>query len=159
MPRTRSRVWLSFELLECRWVPASLQVFNTGVDAGGNLLADGAVDPHYTLISSADPSTPGPNAYIVDQAPGNPIPPWYADGPASKWIGPQALQNVGNAVGQYDYRTTVNLTGFVAATASLSGQAATDNFLIDILVNGVSTGINESVNQFGSPTAYSIGGS
>ena len=149
----------SFEFLECRLVPAGPQVFNTGVDAGGNLLADGAVDSHYSLISSADPSASGPNAYIVDQAPMNPIPPWYADGPASKWIGPQALQNVGNATGQYDYRTTVNLTGFVASTASLSGQAATDNFLIDILVNGVSTGINESVNQFGSPTPYSIDGS
>jgi len=51
----------------------------------------------------------------------------------------------------------VNLSGFVASTATLTGQEATDNDLIDILVNGVSTGINESVNEFAAPTAYTIG--
>ena len=64
-------------------------IYNTGVATGGGLLADGAVDPHYTITSSADPGFPGPNAFVVTSS-GFPIPPWAADSPASKWIGPQA---------------------------------------------------------------------
>src|SRR5712691_5185818 len=36
--------------------------FNTGVDASGAALPDGAVDPHYTLIESADAKAVGPSA-------------------------------------------------------------------------------------------------
>ncbi|MDB5310947.1 MAG: pyrrolo-quinoline quinone [Gemmataceae bacterium] len=134
------------------------QVFNTGVDANGNLLPDEAVDPHYTLVSSADPITPGPNTYVVLQAAQDPIPPWYPDGPSSKWIAPQPFQSGGSALGRYVYQTQVDLTNFIPSTAFLSGQTAADNDLLDVLVNGVSTGINDTVNQFNVPTPYSIDG-
>jgi hypothetical protein len=116
------------------------------------------VDSHYTLVSSADPNAPGPNAYVVLQSTGFPIPPWIADGPSSTWIAPQADQSSGNAVGNYDYRTTVNLTGFGPRSAFLSGRFASDNELSDILVNGVTTGINDREHQYRSFTPYTISG-
>jgi len=63
-------------------------LFNTGVDASGALLSGGAVDPHWTIIQSADSSAPGPAAYVVRS--GYPIPPWLDNGPDSRWIAPQA---------------------------------------------------------------------
>lgn len=36
-------------------------LFNTGVDASGTLLADGSIDPHYTQ-NSGNPDTP--NAFV-----------------------------------------------------------------------------------------------
>ena len=72
-----------------------IAVYNTGVDGSGALLPDGAVDPHYQLISSADPAFPGPNAVVV-QSQAWPIPPWVANGPNSNWIGPRTDAGVGN---------------------------------------------------------------
>ena len=40
-------------------------LFGTGVDGNGALLTNGAVDPHYTLTTSADPDYPGPNVYTL----------------------------------------------------------------------------------------------
>lgn len=40
-------------------------LFNTGVGADTVPLAEGAVDPHYTLIQSADPAYPGPDAIVI----------------------------------------------------------------------------------------------
>src|SRR5262245_43526844 len=37
-------------------------LFGTGVDNNGALLAPGAVDPHYKLITSADTTAPGPDS-------------------------------------------------------------------------------------------------
>ena len=38
---------------------AQIALFGTGVDGTGTLLAGGSVDPHYTLIQSAEPTLPG----------------------------------------------------------------------------------------------------
>jgi len=46
--------------------PVSIGVFGTGVVSGSTLAADGSVDSHYTLSSSADSAFPGPNAYVVN---------------------------------------------------------------------------------------------
>lgn len=82
-----------------------------GVSTTGTLLADGAVDPHYQLVSSADPSYPGPNAVVVNSGV-FPMPPWLANGGSSKWLAPRADQNGSHPPGTYTYRTTFNLTGF-----------------------------------------------
>jgi regulation of enolase protein 1 (concanavalin A-like superfamily) len=132
--------------------------FNTGMDSTGTLLAPGSVDPNYTLVSSADPSAPGPNAYAVltgSKFPGG----WLGFTPNSEWIAPQADQSSGNAVGDYDYRTIVDLTKFDPKTAAVTGIFASDNELSDILVNGVGTGISDSVDQYGKFTPYTIGSS
>jgi hypothetical protein len=40
-------------------------LYNTGVSSSGALAADGSVDPHYRLISSADKSINVPGSAIV----------------------------------------------------------------------------------------------
>jgi hypothetical protein len=110
-------------------------IYGTGLDAAGKPLADGAVDPHYRLVSSPDAAFPGPGAVVVNSN-SWPIPPWLANGPASKWIAPQADQSEGNAAGVYTYRTTFDLTGFNAATAVLTGRWAADNSAV-MKLNGV----------------------
>ena len=114
-------------------------LFNTGVDNLGVLLADGTVDPHYTLTVSADPIDTGPSAFVVTPN-GFPFPPWIAQGPNSKWIAPKTDQTVGDNFGTYVYRITFSLAGFDPATATISGQYTTDNNGIDVLINGLSTG-------------------
>jgi hypothetical protein len=114
---------------------AAISVFNTGVDALKNPLADGAVDPHYTLIASDDASFPGPNALVVNSAP---VPlGWLGSSSTSKWIAPQADQSVmgGDSLGSYIYRTTFDLTNLDPASATLTGNWATDNIGV-VFLNG-----------------------
>lgn len=118
--------------------PTAIAVLGTGVVSAGVLAADGTVDPHYRLVASADGSYPGPNAIVVTSN-AYPIPPWLADGPASKWIGPRADAANGNLPGGYTYRTTFDLTGLNPATAVLTGQFAADNSAV-IKLNGVVVG-------------------
>ncbi len=131
-------------------------IFGTGVDANGQLLAAGEVDPHYKLITSADEGYPGPDAIVLNE--GWPIQAgvWMLNGPNSKWIGPQADQSgaAGNAEGDYVYRTTVNLTGQDVSRIQLVGGWAVDNNGLDILVNGVSSGITSG--GFGTLTSFTI---
>src|SRR6266567_1025363 len=132
--------------------PSPITIFNTGVATGGNgLLPDGAVDPHYALIASADPGFPGPNAYVVNSV-GFPMGPWVLNGPSSKWLAPQANQSSGNAQGTYTYRTTFDLTGLNQATAALSGQWAADNEAV-MKLNGV---VVASVAGFSTLTPFNI---
>ena len=114
-------------------------LYNTGVGAGGTLLASGAVDLHWQLIQSADATFPGPNAIVVNDA-GFPIPPWLANGPASKWLAPQASQAVGNQPGDYKYRLSFDLTGLEPSTAVISGYWTSDNGGPQVLLNGTTTG-------------------
>lgn len=72
-------------------------LFNTGVNAAGEPLGAEAVDPHYTLVESADPEYPGPQVYTLTA--GFPVGPWLAEGPASRWIAPRPQQGTGNAEG------------------------------------------------------------
>jgi hypothetical protein len=130
-------------------------VFNTGVDANGNALPVGSVDPHYTLVSSPDPNNPGPQAYVYDTS----SLPYVPDSPNAAWVSSAVEPSGSQAVGVYDYQTTVDLTDFNAKTAILSGYLSTDNELRDILVNGVSTGINNGTtdtSQYGYSTPYYI---
>ncbi|MGK0188943.1 MAG: hypothetical protein ACI9R3_004758 [Verrucomicrobiales bacterium] len=113
-------------------------LFNTGVDADGNLLpGDGAVDPHYELIDSGDERFPGPDA--VTLAAGFPVGPWIAEGPDSRWIAPQAASANGEP-GTYTYRTTFDLTGFDSESARITGELSGDDNAIDVIINGFSTG-------------------
>jgi hypothetical protein len=131
-------------------------VFGTGIGTNGQLLGAGEVDPHYTLVSSADFDWPGPEAYVVND--GWPIQAgvWLLNGPDSKWIAPQADQSgaAGNAEGDYVYRTTFNLTGFDPSRIHLVGGWAVDNAGTDIVVNGTSTGITSP--GFGQMTPFTI---
>jgi hypothetical protein len=117
---------------------AVIPVFNTGVGAGGNVLADGTPgDPHYKLIT-----VPGGTTVLRIAAFENlfPIPPWTGTNTVSRWIGPNSDAELNSPIGDYEYQTFFDLTGLNPATASLSGLWTTDDFGLDILINGVSTG-------------------
>jgi hypothetical protein len=121
----------------------ALLVFNTGVDGSGVPLAGGSVDPHYTLIKSADATLMGPDAIVTSQiAEGF----WVPQSDVSKWIAPSANQSYPgaspcNAAGTYAYRTTFDLTGYDPATLKIDGKWAADNSGTDIRLNGVSLGL------------------
>jgi len=128
-------------------------LYNSGVDNARQLLANGAIDPHYRLVQSSDPTAPGPSAFVVTDTLFPIVTgPWLASGPTSKWIGPMANQSTGNQVGNYTYRTTFDLTGLDPTTAVLTGRWTSDNGGVDILINGVGTGISYDGN-FGAFSA------
>jgi hypothetical protein len=101
------------------------------------------VDPHYTLIQSAEPTLTGPDAIVVSQiAAGY----WAAETAASKWLAPSPNQlypgaSPCNAAGNYVYRTTFDLTGYDLASVKISGQWAADNTGAAVRLNDTSLGI------------------
>jgi subtilisin-like proprotein convertase family protein len=117
-------------------------VFPTGVDDSRTVLPGGTVDPHYWMVDGGRvPSDvlPGDNAYVVMT--GDVPNYWLKNTASSKWIAPLAsdLQNIG--AGAFVYRTGFKLTGYDLSTVKVVGQLAVDYSLLDILVNGWSTGI------------------
>ena len=121
-----------------------LTVYNTGVDAAHAVLAAGSTDPHYTN-STAPVLVEG----TINAA-------WLPNTATSKWVGPDAGDGSGLSSGNYSltYRTTVDLTGFSAASAAITGRWATDNTGVDILLNGVSKGLTSS--GFGAYSNFAL---
>ncbi len=136
-------------------------VFGTGVDPTGALLPDAAVDPHYVLTVSADPSYPGPAALVVSNVWPIQAGTWLTNGPTSRWIAPNADQRQdldptqGNLPGLYTYETVVNLTGYDLSLVRLVGGWAVDNYGADILINGTSTSSTNSAG-FASLTPFTF---
>jgi hypothetical protein len=130
-------------------------LFNTGVANNGALLASGSVDPHWRLVQSVDPAFPGPNAIVLNDS-GFPIPPWLANGPASKWLAPQASQATGNQPGDYTYRITFDLAGLEPSTAVITGRWSSDNLGPEVRLNGVVTGVISDGNFGGLGNAFTI---
>jgi hypothetical protein len=117
---------------------APIMIFNTGTMFNGVVAPGGTVgDPHYTLVSAAGGST----TILVRSAGAFPIPPWVGNDALSAWIGPNNDNSLDAVPGNYDYRTTFDLTGLDPSTASLTGSWAMDNSGVSILLNGVATGI------------------
>ncbi len=121
-------------------------LFNTGVDAAGVALGDGARDPHYLLVF---PGAQEGQPYVATGTGGFPIAPWLADNSTSAWtttlnpvtpLGPGSNGNAG-IWADYHYQTTFSMSGLNPATTIVSGQVSYDNFLQDVLLNGQSTGI------------------
>jgi hypothetical protein len=153
--RRIGQVVVILALLACSAYASTVTTFNTGVDYNAVTF----IDQHYTLAFNA--TTPGAGvagpAYFVDpsKSPVTPNGPWFADTGTSAWIGARHDESItggtGDAPGYYTYTTTFDLTGFVASTASLTGQWSTDNPGIEIILNG-------NVFSFATPdTAYSQG--
>jgi hypothetical protein len=132
---------------------APINIYNTGVDANGDVVVGGMVgDQHYTLVSFPT----GTTAQIktaTSTSEGFPIGPWVGDNSLSRWIGPNT-DNLTGPKGLYTYQTTFDLTGLDHMTASISGRWATDDPGIDILINGNPTGI--IANGFTAFTDFSI---
>lgn len=124
-------------------------LFNTGVDGAGSVIADGATDSHYTIISS-----PG-GAQIATKTPaGYPNGVWLANDSTSAWIGLDTPQTVGPA-DFYTYRTTFTLdANTVLSSVAISGAWGTDDYGFDIVINGVST--SQTSGSFYTLTNFAI---
>ncbi|HEX6984028.1 MAG TPA: hypothetical protein VF170_01570, partial [Planctomycetaceae bacterium] len=90
---------------------------------------------------------------------------WLRNTSASGWISPKADQSTfanDTGSGNYTCRTSFDLTSFDVRTAGISGRWASDNFGLDILVNGVSTGFTHTngspvTDTYHSPFAVDSG--
>jgi hypothetical protein len=132
-------------------------LFNTGVDDSGAPRADNDVESHYQMVA---PSNVEGAPFVTTSAGGFPIGPWLDDNDLSAWITPAEDANGpgdNDGSSSYYYETTFDLTGFVPATAQISGQWSSDNLGLDILLNGVSTGFTNPA-QFGEWTEFSLSG-
>ena len=117
-------------LLTLAALPAAAASFTINNTGGA---ADGSADPNW-LVN-------GGTAYVVANRP----PPWLANSVASGWISPGANYGPGiprSTPGAYTYETTFDLTGLNPNSATLSFVVAADDQLTDVLLNGMSQGIN-----------------
>lgn len=157
------KAWLWAFALGAMAIPASggpIQIFSTGVVSNNpvTLAADGAIDPHYSLILSADAGAPGPNAYVAGPNGVFPLSPsvWLLNGPDSKWISPRAAFATNEPVGTYTYRTTFDLSDQDPGTAVLTGRFAADN-TGSVMLNGISLGITSGGFDGWTPFTISSG--
>jgi hypothetical protein len=115
--------------------PRTFLLANTGVGANRATLAEGHVDPHYTL--TANPN--GGGTYALASSP---HPSWLDNTATSKWIGVSA--DGAGATGTYTYQMTFNVPSL--ENAVITGQWAADN-------NG-----SVVLNGSGTPVATLTGG-
>ena len=128
-------------------VQAIAGLFNTGVNDSGSPIAYGTADSHYSLISAPAGSTSSNNALELSYA-------WVRNDADSSWIGSAGLE----PTGVYKYQTAFTLqTGADPRSVHIGFDIATDNYLRDILVNGVSTGISSNL-QYRSLTHLELNG-
>ena len=108
----------------------------SGVDDLRWPLPENAGDLHYgTTVSGGSTTIP----FAATSAGGFPIGPWLPDNLSSAWIAPTAdTYSLWDSVNVYE--TTFNLGGLNVSEAAIYGWVAVDNQLLDILINGVSTG-------------------
>jgi len=115
-------------------VPAfgnTINVFSTGVGAGA---APGFQDPNWTVGPVGQSN---PQAYVTDPTL-FPFPNWFADTASSAWISPEPnyANNPSDQLNTtYAFQTTFTLPSEFP-DAWLSFLVATDNALVDVLLNG-----------------------
>ena len=130
---------------ELRAIPT---LFSSGVAADGLALAAGALDPHYVLTLSAYSTPPPPDIPATVMANHSA---WIANDATSMWVGAVSQGTTSVPAGRYAFRTTFNLTGFNPATAQVALQAAVDNQLTNVALNGATTLLRYSnFNAFSS---------
>ena len=127
-------------------------LYNTGVNIAGTVLADNAIDPHYD-ISGAFTG----DAIVATSAGGFPITPWIPEDANSAWATP--ANNTEGPAGEYLYLTTFTLpVDADLASVSITGKWATDDGGVSISLNGVLTN-NTAAGGFQTYTPFSISGS
>jgi len=110
-------------------------LFNTGVNGSGAVIADGAIDSHYTILAA-----PNGAQVAAKTAAGYPLGVWQNNDSDSAWIGPNTSEANGPG-GYYVYRTTFTLAAnAILSSVSISGFWGTDDFGSNLFINGVSTG-------------------
>jgi hypothetical protein len=135
-------LWLSVALPSAIAAPIALN--NTGVDAGGNLVALGEETNFWTLLSAPVGATEpiGSNAFRFRH------PSYAADTLTSAWVSMAASGNA-SVFGVYVYALEVDLTGIEPNSVLISGQFSTDNDGF-IRVNGGPTAATTGFSAFGS---------
>lgn len=119
------------------------QLFNTGA---GLPATQGAVDSNYTITGGDHPGiTIGAQAVRYYNTA------YAAENAGSRWI--SFASNGGSGVGSFDVTTSFDLTGFSAATASITGLWGVDNSSA-MLLNGAATGVN--LAGFSSLTSFAL---
>jgi len=110
-------------------------LFNTGLDVNGQLLPDGSVDPHYTIVANSVDGSSASTA--VTQTTGYPIQGAYvAPASGSEWIEPSAYFPGQNAPpGIFDYQTNFTLPAG-AVSVSIAAQFAADDEM-SLFLNGI----------------------
>lgn len=132
-------------------------LYNTGVDDARKVLGDSVADSHYTLATC-----PGGTATVnqgnvaravttpnKDLAPIN----WVANTQTARWIGPNTASATG-PVGDYSYKTTFTLPSF--SEALIVGELSVDDWITDILINGVSVGNPVPLSSWTNIRKFSI---
>ncbi|HET7275714.1 MAG TPA: PEP-CTERM sorting domain-containing protein [Longimicrobiaceae bacterium] len=107
---------------------STLELYNTGESDTGTLLPGGSADPHYEVVET------GNDAVVLSES-SMPVPPWMANGPDSKWI--YLTDSRSPTAGTWNFRTTVDLTGYDLASVFINGRWTVDNFAIGLFLNGV----------------------
>jgi hypothetical protein len=121
-------------------------LYNTGVDAAGRPVADNTPDTHWSLVA---PGVQVGTPLVVTSSGGYPIATrfdsgWIRDNSTSAWLGTLWYTALGPRLSEYHYQTTFSLAGLDPASAIIGGQVSNAYLLLDILINGVSAGFNES---------------
>ena len=119
-------------------------LWNTGTDGTGQVLADQAIDPTYTLLSSP-PGAPSGNSFKSQGNPGAWLTNDAVTTSGSAWIGPRPVSQ-SEFSGNYTYRMTINVPTALSTNQIHYGRWLSDDAGVDILVNGVSTGQTRPVN-------------
>ncbi|HEU4434394.1 MAG TPA: neuraminidase-like domain-containing protein, partial [Pyrinomonadaceae bacterium] len=115
--------------------PAMPFIRSTGTDANGALIPEGATDPNWTI--TAKPGVTGAFPAFATK----PDPIWFPNRSTSRWISSKPDATVGDAPGNYTYRTTFDLTGFDPSTVQIRMQISADDELVDVKLNGQSLGL------------------
>ena len=122
-------------------------VFGTGLTAAGTPQIAGGVDAHYVVLENGSQSA----VVLTDSSA------YFANNAQSQWIWQSG--NGQPVEVTRTFRTTFDLTGFDPTTAIINGNWGTDNEGLDIVINGVSTGINllgTLYSNFGQLNAFVI---
>jgi hypothetical protein len=85
---------------------------------------------------------------LVARAGGSaPIPPWLGDSPDSAWLLPRVTEvptSPPTPITRFTYSTSFDTFGVDPSTVWITGRWATDNAGLDILLNGLSTGLSNT---------------
>ena len=114
-------------------------LFSTGIATNGVAALVGVGDPHYVLTASAYSTPPPPDIAATVEANHSA---WLANDATSMWLGPTSQGANSVAAGNYNYRTTFDLTGFDLGSVQITLQMAADNGISDVLLNGASRGFS-----------------
>ncbi len=121
-------------------------LYSTGVNDLGWPLNDNVYDSHYVIAGGFFQILP-PAARASG---GYPIGPWVGDNEASAWIGP-TIDTMGGPESDSTYVTGFDLRGLDPSTATIQGWFAVDDQLLDVRLNGVSTGIRSAAGPGSGP--------